>query len=196
MNTKTGRLINVSNRLPVVIERDGEQLRALASSGGLATALSAIWGGQAGVWIGWTGEVGDNDVSALLAEVTMDRPYVLRPVPLSADELAKFYCGFANEIVWPLFHGMPSQCNFDPGYWETYQEVNKKFAGAIADTAQPGDLIWVHDYHLMLVGRYLREMGVGCRRGFFQHIPFPPPDIFEKLPWRDAVLQGLLDYDV
>ena len=192
----SGRLINVSNRLPVVFEREGQEVRALSSSGGLATALNAIWGEQAGIWIGWTGEAGDHDVDTLLALASQHRSYELKAVPLTAEEIARFYCGFANEIVWPLFHDMPSQCNFDPAYWESYEAVNRKFARAVAETAQPGDVIWVHDYHLILVGKYLRELGVECRHGFFQHIPFPPPDIFEKLPWRETLLQALLGFDV
>ena len=78
------------------------------------------------------------------------RSYTLRSVALTEEEIAKFYSGFANEIIWPLFHDMPSRCNFDPEYWEIYQRVNRKFAKVAAETAQDDDFVWVHDYHLML----------------------------------------------
>ncbi|HUK24651.1 MAG TPA: trehalose-6-phosphate synthase [Terriglobales bacterium] len=191
-----GRLINVSNRLPVQIRKYSGALRAVHSSGGLATALDTLWGDQPGVWIGWPGEAHGRQVQTLLADAWKDRPQQLQAVMLSPDEIAKFYAGFANEIVWPLFHDLQSQCNFDPEYWETYEQVNRKFAAAICETAEQDDCIWVHDYHLMLVARYLREMGSRACVGFFQHIPFPSPDIFEKLPWRESILQALLEYDV
>jgi alpha,alpha-trehalose-phosphate synthase [UDP-forming] len=191
-----GRLINVSNRLPVQIRKHAGQLRAVHSSGGLATALDSLWGDQPGVWIGWPGEAHGRQVQTLLAEAWAGRAQRLRAVMLSEEEVAKFYAGFANEIVWPLFHDLQSQCNFDPEYWETYERVNRKFASAIMETAKEDDCVWVHDYHLMLVARYLREMGSHSCIGFFQHIPFPSPDIFEKLPWRESILEALLEYDV
>jgi alpha,alpha-trehalose-phosphate synthase [UDP-forming] len=191
-----GRLINVSNRLPVQIRKHAGALRAVHSSGGLATALDSLWGDQPGVWIGWPGEAHGRQVQNILADAWKDRPQSLHAVMLSAEEIAKFYAGFANEIVWPLFHDLQSQCNFDPEYWETYEKVNHKFATAILETAEEDDCIWVHDYHLMLVARYLREMGSRVCVGFFQHIPFPSPDIFEKLPWRQSILEALLQYDV
>jgi trehalose 6-phosphate synthase len=120
--------------------------------------------------------------------------YTFRAVPLSPLEISKFYSGFANEIIWPLFHDMPSRCNFDPEYWEVYQRVNRRFAQVAAESAQAKDLIWAHDYHLMLTGRYLRESGSAARTGFFLHIPFPAPDIFEKLPWRKNILRALLEF--
>ncbi|MBV9179782.1 MAG: trehalose-6-phosphate synthase, partial [Acidobacteria bacterium] len=112
------------------------------------------------------------------------------------EEISKFYSGFANEIIWPLFHDMPSFCDFDPDYWEVYQRVNRRFAQAASDAANGKDLLWVHDYHLMLAARYLRETRPNARVGFFLHIPFPAPDIFEKLPWRRPILRALLQYDL
>jgi len=191
-----GRLINVSNRLPVVIKKTAAGTRVERSSGGLASALESWWRDQPGIWIGWAGSPPGHSAGELLSKSSRRRSHALQAVDLTEDEIAKFYAGFANEIVWPLFHDMPSRCNFDPGYWEIYQQVNKKFAAATAQSAHEDDLIWVHDYHLMLMARYLRESGNRCRAGFFLHIPFPSPDIFEKLPWRDQVLQGLLQFDL
>jgi trehalose 6-phosphate synthase/phosphatase len=194
MKLLEGRLINVSNRLPVEIKQRGGKPRLNSSAGGLASALDSIWRHQSGVWIGWAGPVEPETAIPLLQKAARGRTYNLRAVPLSTQEVSKFYAGFANEIIWPLFHDMPSRCNFDPEYWEVYQRVNRKFAQTAAETANGKDLIWAHDYHLMLMGRYLRETGCAAQTGFFLHIPFPAPDIFEKLPWRKSILRSLLDY--
>jgi len=190
------RLINVSNRLPVSIKQAAAGMRVERSSGGLATALESVWQDQQGIWIGWAGTAEDLPVKDLLARASRRRSYELQGITLSSDEIDKFYAGFTNEIIWPLFHDMPTRCNFDPDYWDVYQKVNRKFAAAVADTAQDGDFIWVHDYHLMLVGCNLRQLGKQTSTGFFLHIPFPSPDIFEQLPWRDSILKCLLEFDV
>ena len=132
----------------------------------------------------------------MLVRAARRRSYTLRSVALTEEDIAKFYSGFANEIIWPLFHDMPSRCNFDPEYWATYQNVNRKFAKVVAETAQADDFVWVHDYHLMLTAAALREMGTRARMGFFLHIPFPSPDVFEKLPWKKPILESLLEFDV
>jgi trehalose 6-phosphate synthase len=122
--------------------------------------------------------------------------YKLRPVPLTEEEIDGFYYGFSNEIVWPLFHDLQSRCNFDPRYWRTYCQVNEKFVDAISDSTEPGDYLWVHDYHLMLVAPELRQRGFQGTIGFFLHTPFPPLDLFVKLPWRFQLLRAMLDYDL
>jgi trehalose 6-phosphate synthase/phosphatase len=194
MKLLEGRLINVSNRLPVEIKQRAGRPRLTPSAGGLASALDSIWRHHHGLWIGWAGPVDSEAAAPLLLKAAHGRPYGFRAVPLSTHEVSKFYSGFANEIIWPLFHDMPSRCDFDPEYWEVYQRVNRKFAQAVTESAHSRDLIWAHDYHLMLMGRYLREAGCVARVGFFLHIPFPAPDIFEKLPWRKSILRSLLQY--
>src|SRR5437773_6868419 len=164
-----GRLINVSNRLPVVVKRYAGGPRVERSSGGIASALNSAWQHQPGIWIGWAG-TSQNHVDHLLARASRRRSYTLQAVQLSNEEVSKFYSGFANEIIWPLFHDMPSRCDFDPEFWEVYQRVNRRFAQAAAEAANGKDLIWVHDYHLMLMGRYLREVGCTAHTGFFLHI--------------------------
>lgn len=196
MKLLEGRLITVSNRLPVEIKSRASQPRLSRSAGGLATALDSIWRFCHGVWIGWAGAVGSETAHRLLEKAARGRSFSFKPVPLSREEISKFYSGFANEIIWPLFHDMPTRCDFDPDYWEVYQRVNRRFAQAAAESANGKDLIWVHDYHLMLTGRYIRETCPDARVGFFLHIPFPAPDIFEKLPWRKPILRGLLQYDL
>jgi alpha,alpha-trehalose-phosphate synthase [UDP-forming] len=195
MKLLEGRLINVSNRLPVEIKNRSGHPRLSRSSGGLATALDSVWRGQHGVWIGWAGAGGDSaDADTLLQKAAHGRSYTFKPVAISREEVAKYYSGFANEIIWPLFHDMPSRCDFDPECWEVYQRVNRRFAQATAEIATAKDVIWAHDYHLMLMGRYLREAGSQAHAGFFLHIPFPSPDMFEKLPWRKSILRSLLQY--
>ena len=191
-----GRVINVSNRLPILIRKYAGGARVERSSGGLATALEAGWRHQRGVWIGWAGTSPGQHIDPLLLKASQDRSYTLRSVSLTEDEIAKFYSGFANEIIWPLFHDMPSRCNFDPEYWEIYQRVNRKFGKVTAETATDDDFIWVHDYHLMLTASAMRQAGVSAPMGFFLHIPFPAPDVFEKLPWKKPILRSLLEFDV
>lgn len=191
-----GRLINVSNRLPVQARKHAGGLRLVRSSGGLATALDSVWRQETGAWIGWPGSAHGKEVRELLREASKERTHELKAVTLTEDEVSKFYAGFANEIIWPLFHDMPTRCNFDPSYWSTYEHVNQKFARVVSETAGADDFIWVHDYHLMLVARYLRQSNLPVRAGFFLHIPFPAPDVFEKLPWREPILRSLLDFDL
>jgi alpha,alpha-trehalose-phosphate synthase [UDP-forming] len=107
-----------------------------------------------------------------------------------------FYQGFSNEVIWPLFHDLPSLCNFDAAYWRTYCAVNRKYARAVRRRVATGDFIWVHDYHLMNLAAELRRLGVRSRLGFFLHIPFPAPDVFMKLPWRAPLLDALLEFDL
>lgn len=194
MKLLEGRLIAVSNRLPVEVKFRAGHPRLSQSAGGLATALDSIWRTAHGLWVGWAGAVDSETAASLLQKAARGRPYSFKGVPLTRDEISKFYSGFANEIIWPLFHDMPSRCVFDPEYWEVYQRVNRRFAQAAAEVANSKDLIWAHDYHLMLMGRYLRETGSAARAGFFLHIPFPAPDIFEKLPWRKSILRSMLHY--
>ncbi len=112
---------------------------------------------------------------------------------LDARDVRDFYQGFSNQVLWPLFHDLPSLCNFDPAYWRRYCEVNRKYARAVRRRAAPGDFVWVHDYHLINLGAELRALGTRARLAFFLHIPFPSPDVFMKLPWRAPLLDALLE---
>lgn len=193
------RLIVVSNRLPFVLtEGEAGEWQIEGATGGLVTALVPVLQNRGGVWIGWPGAVVEEEAALheAIADATADKRYSLKAVLLTADERDRFYYGFANEVLWPLFHEMQSRCNFDPDYWPAYRHVNRKFAEMIAQNTAPGDFVWVHDYHLMTVARDLRELGIRSRTGFFLHIPFPSLDLFMKLPWRSEILQGLLEYDL
>jgi alpha,alpha-trehalose-phosphate synthase [UDP-forming] len=192
------RLVVVSNRLPFAFHRaDGGAWVAEPGNGGLVTALMPVLRDRGGTWVGWTGAAGSpRALGRALAKAGSDAGYDLVAVPLDAGEIEEFYLGFSNEVVWPLFHDLPSLCRFDPAYWRSYERVNRKYARAVAPRAARGDFVWVHDYHLMGVGAELRAMGNEARLGFFLHIPFPSPDIFMKLPWRKQVLESLLRYDL
>ncbi len=125
-----------------------------------------------------------------------DGAHELRLVDLSQSEVNLYYNGFSNEILWPLFHDFIWLCNFDPDYWPAYLAVNEKFADAICHRLLPEDIIWVHDYHLLLVAAKLRERKVRNKVGFFLHIPFPSVDGFMKIPWRTELMDALLCYDL
>ncbi len=198
MNTSENRLVVVSNRLPIVIEEEDGDWRLKPGTGGLVTALAPVLRNRGGIWIGWPGitEEEELDLDRILATSTKDSGYSLKPVLLTSEERDKFYCGFSNEVIWPLFHDLQGYCNFDPNYWAVYERVNRKFANAIARYAGKDDFVWVHDYHLMNVAKELNQMGKTFKTGFFLHIPFPPLDIFLKLPWRFQILHALLEYDL
>jgi len=192
-----GRLMVLSNRLPVAVRKgDGGEWMVEPSPGGLVTALAPVLGRQGGLWIGWPGTSQTVDLSDALATASKDVGYNLEALSLTTKEFGHFYLGFSNEILWPLFHDLQSRCNFDPEYWRVYQSVNRRFAEKAAKSVVRNDLIWIHDYHLMLVAKELRMLGVKNKVAFFLHVPFPSPDIFLKLPWRLQILEALLDHDL
>ncbi len=192
------RLVVVSNRLPFSLVRRDGGWRAEPGSGGLVTALTPVLRDRGGCWIGWGGAAEEDLAASLEARKVFPEHsgYDLVPVPLTATERDGFYRGFSNQVIWPLFHDLLSLCRFDPAYWHAYESVNRKFAEAAARDARPDDFLWVHDYHLMAMAGELRRMGMASRIAFFLHIPFPPLDVFLKLPWRFPVLQSLLEHDL
>jgi trehalose 6-phosphate synthase/phosphatase len=190
------RLIVVSNRLPVVISQEGEEWRIEPGSGGLVTALAPVMMRNRGLWIGWAGSGGDIPFDELFERFGQERGYRLRGVPVTDEEVAKYYQGFSNETLWPLFHDLLGHCSFKRENWLTYREVNRHFAEAVAAAATPDDLIWIHDYQLILTGAHLREMGVREPLAFFLHIPFPSLDLFRRLPWKQELIQSMMAYDL
>ncbi len=192
-----GRLIIVSNRLPISITQGEEgEWDVHPSSGGLVTALTPVLRDSGGIWLGWPGRLDSGNLNELLAKGSKGTGYSLRPVTLTEEDINLYYFGFSNEVLWPLFHDLQSRCNFNPSYWQSYQQVNSKFAEAILHNSNQDDYVWVQDYHLMLVAKSLLAMGEKRSMGFFSHIPFPSPDIFNKLPWRLQILRAMLDYDL
>jgi trehalose 6-phosphate synthase/phosphatase len=190
------RLIVVSNRLPFALEPDEEGDWAITTSaGGLVSALEPVLRERGGTWIGWPGAAGEIP-DGPFAKATRDAGYKVVPVALSKAERDEFYYGYSNEVIWPLFHDLQNFCNFEPAFWQTYQAVNERYAEAIARHSQPNDFIWVHDYHLMYAAQALRERGVHAALTFFLHIPFPPYDLFAKLPHQQRLLRALLQFDL
>jgi trehalose 6-phosphate synthase len=184
-------LVVVANRLPLDdnAARDGA-CEWRRSPGGLASALHAILEQTPATWVGWGGGVGP---ARPLPDVGSLR---LRPVALTEEELRGYYEGFANSTLWPLYHDAVEQPVFDRGWWETYREVNRRFAEAAAEAAEPGAAVWVQDYHLQLVPQLLRELRPDVLIGFFMHVPFPPPELFMQLPRRVELLRGMLGADL
>ena len=167
-------------------------------SGGLVNALAPVLSHRGGVWIGWPGmplERG-GPWEAVLAEGYRERGYDMVPVLLSEEEVKGFYEGFANAILWPLFHDLLGQCNFQPSFWYAYLEVNEKFADSVLRHGRRDDFLWVQDYQLIHVAEMVRRKSEALRIGFFLHIPFPPLDILLKLPWRGQILKAFLAYDL
>jgi alpha,alpha-trehalose-phosphate synthase [UDP-forming] len=188
------RLLMVSNRLPLTFRNSGQQgCQANMSVGGLATALRAVARQRPVRWIGWAGSDYDPNVRDVIASgVALNCDLV--PVSLSEADRREFYCGFCNEIIWPLFHELPPTSSFEPAYWRRYLEVNARYTNSICREASADDLIWVHDYHLMLQGKLLSAHFNHDQLAFFLHIPFPPPDVFSKLPWKLEILDSLLSF--
>jgi trehalose 6-phosphate synthase len=195
-----GRLLLLSNRLPITIKRseDGSYSFSM-SSGGLVTGLSGLSKTTSFQWYGWPGlEVPENEIDDMKQRLKDE--YGAHPVFVD-DELAdRHYNGFSNSILWPLFHYHPGEITFDESAWAAYQEVNRLFAKTVLKDVQDNDLIWVHDYHLMLLPQMLREEIANTKKnvriGFFLHTPFPSSEIYRILPVREALLTGLLDCDL
>lgn len=191
------RLIIASNRLPVAVTVDDNGVAIRPSSGGLVTAMEPILSKASGVWIGWCGIAGTPPgMNEAINQFSQSAGFALVPVPLDEPEIDGFYRGFSNSIIWPLFHDLQSFCDFKPEYWQHYRKIADRFAAAVDREASESDIIWIHDYHLIGVGRRLKALGRTNRCVFFLHTPFPPADIFLKLPWRAEMLEELLAYDL
>jgi trehalose 6-phosphate synthase/phosphatase len=184
-------LINVSNRLPVTIGSSIEK-----SSGGLVAAMEGVAEDIRLKWIGWAGGVvKDPDKRRRIAAELRERfNYV--PIFLSKDDAHDYYTGFSNSSLWPLLHYNSAYARYSECWYEAYQRVNRIFAEAVLEQAGEGDLIWIHDYHLMLLPAYLREYRRDLKIGFFLHTPFPSSEIFRCHPDREALLEGLLGADL
>ncbi|MGE3470045.1 MAG: bifunctional alpha,alpha-trehalose-phosphate synthase (UDP-forming)/trehalose-phosphatase [Vicinamibacterales bacterium] len=192
----SGRLLIVSNRLPVTAQRHGDGVRVVASSGGLATGLGPWHAGSQGLWIGWPGDVSSYSAEQLAGLSQMLEERAIVPVYLSGDQVKRHYHGFANRVLWPLLHYLIDRVPVDATGWEAYRQVNEAFADVVAYHYRSGDLIWVHDYQLMLLPAMLRERLPKATIGFFLHVPFPSSEVFRILPWRRQILHGLLGADL
>src|SRR5262245_11831087 len=194
------RLVVVSNRLPLTLRQSETGWITERSSGGLASAMTPLLQKSEGIWVGWSGEIvedgegGGQERRKILESWAKDER--LFAITLRSDIAKRFYEGYANQTLWPVFHSFPSQLRFDATAWDAYVEANRAFCGAVVQHFRPGDLVWVHDYHLLLLPQMLRDELPDAAIGFFLHIPFPPGDIFPILPRREELLQGLLGADL
>ncbi|MEE6281484.1 alpha,alpha-trehalose-phosphate synthase (UDP-forming) [Georgenia sunbinii] len=184
-------VVVVANRLPVdLVENSDGTTSWTRSPGGLVTAMAPVMQQQGGAWVGWSG-------SPDAAHEPFDADGIrLWPVPLSATEVSNYYEGFSNGTLWPLYHDVIVPPEFHRAWWNSYVAVNRRFAAAAAEAVAPGGTVWVHDYQLQLVPAVLRLLRPDVKIGFFNHIPFPPVEIFSQLPWRRQVLDGLLGADL
>lgn len=190
------RLIVVSNRLPVSVQVKSGKVQAERTIGGLASALSSVTDRPDTAWIGWPGMQTSNANVRVKVEDHLLRHFGLLPVFIPSAQFEKFYTGFSNNCIWPLFHNFPRLAKYVPAEWDAYRAVNELYCQRVLEVAKPGDKIWVHDYQLMLLPALLRERLPGASVGFFLHIPFPSYEIFRELPWRNEVLRGLLGADL
>lgn len=194
------RLLIISNRLPLTIKRsDDGQYTFSMSSGGLVTGLSGLSKTMTYEWYGWPGlQVPDQDLD--LMKERLKKECDAHPVFIDDDLADKHYNGFSNEILWPLFHYHPGEITFDESAWAAYHEVNQLFAKTVAADVQDGDMIWVHDYHLMLLPQMLRDLIGPSRKdvkiGFFLHTPFPSSEVYRIIPVREDLLYGVLHCDL
>jgi trehalose 6-phosphate synthase len=181
----------VANRLPVDLERlpDGTE-RWKGSPGGLVTAVAPMLRGREGAWVGWPG------LADAEAEPFVDNGIQLHPVRLSTKDGEDYYEGFSNGTLWPLYHDVVAPPAFHRHWWQAYVKVNQRFAEAVAAIAAPDATVWVQDYQLQLLPAALRELRPDLRIGFFLHIPFPPTELFQQLPWRKRIVEGLLGADL
>jgi trehalose 6-phosphate synthase/phosphatase len=193
---KSGRLFIVSNRLPVAITKRKGKVMVQPSPGGLATALRALETEKEIVFVGWPGYMPESRKEQEFIESTLKEQHKCFPVFLKRSELDKYYYGFANRTLWPLFHYFTSYCTFEKSEWDAYHRVNQKFFKEIISLSDGSDTFWIHDYHLMLLPNLLRTYFPKIDIGFFLHIPFPSSEIYRILPWRNEVLEGILGSDL
>jgi trehalose 6-phosphate synthase/phosphatase len=190
------RVLIVANRLPVTVRETESGVEVQKSAGGLATGLLRPHEQSGGLWIGWSGAPDGFTAaqkSQLEEQLTAMR---LVAVPLTGDQVTRYYEGFSNGVLWPLFHYLLDQVPLHVRDWDAYVDVNERFAEVVAQHYQPGDLIWVHDYQLLLLPDLLRKRLPNARIGFFLHIPFPSEELFRTLPERDRLLRGMLGSDL
>ncbi|MDO8690272.1 MAG: bifunctional alpha,alpha-trehalose-phosphate synthase (UDP-forming)/trehalose-phosphatase [Dehalococcoidia bacterium] len=199
------RLLIVSNRLPVTVAREAEKLSFRPSVGGLVTGFNgyvrSLQDSTSKVtgylWAGWPGAA-VSDQEKTLVRKRLLKKFNCYPVFIPVESMDEFYLGFCNSTIWPLFHYFPSNTVYNAGSWTQYERVNEIFRDAVLEVAEPEDIIWVQDYHLMLLPGLLRKELPSAKIGFFLHIPFPAYEIFRLLPndWRRNILNGLLGADV
>jgi len=192
---KNKRLIIVSNRLPVKAEIQDEIIHFEKSAGGLATGLNSLDVSYEKHWIGWPGIYTSDDKTERELSLSLEN-YNFHPLFMSEEDVELYYEGYSNSTLWPLFHYFYEYTSHNQEYWESYKKVNAMFAEKVLEVASENDIIWVQDYHLMLLPMMIREHLPSVRIGFFLHIPFPSFELFRTLENREELMTGLLGADL
>ena len=188
------RLIVVSNRVPPASSFES-QGRGEASAGGLVTAVRAAMEQSGGMWFGWSGRSTRRRVTTGPTVRIFGR-IQLATMDLSDDEVSLFYLGFSNRTLWPLLHSFPMRVVIRHDTYRAYRRINLRFAQALMPMLRSDDIVWVQDFHLFHLGYELRRLGWNGKLGFFLHVPFPPAEIFNIMPWSGGTLEALLHYDL
>ncbi len=188
------RLVVVSNRIPRQTALDAEGRRTVAV-GGLVSALQAALEEHGGLWLGWSGEtVGQGRTSS--PEVVQAGPFQIASLDLPKTDSNLFYNVFSNRTLWPLLHSFPEKAVIRHDAYRAYSRINQRYAEGLFPLLNPGDLVWVQDYHLIPLGSELRKLGWEGKIGFFLHTPFPPQELFSIMPWAHSLLESFLAYDL
>jgi alpha,alpha-trehalose-phosphate synthase [UDP-forming] len=189
------RIMIVSNRLPYKSIEIGKDIIYKKSDGGLVSSLSSIISSKENIWIGWeerNKKKNNRSVNYYIPEEDIPFTCKIKTIKLMEREISNYYYGFSNRTIWPLFHYFLGKAIFNEDYWNSYIKVNKKFCNGVIEEFIDYNIIWVHDYHLMLLPKMIRDKISSNNIGFFLHIPFPSYDLFGVLPWGRDIIEGIL----
>ena len=191
------RLVIVSNRLPVGIQLEDNNIEIKPNVGGLATGMRSVSKKYESLWIGWSGLFPEDLTLEMRkkTEAALKKEKCL-PVYIGREEIEKYYLGFSNRTIWPLFHYFPQYTEYYQEFWESYVAINKRFASIISEHLRKDDMLWIHDYHLLLLPKMIKDKFPAIPVGFFLHIPFPSYEVFRILPWRNEIIEGMLGADL
>ena len=191
------RIIFVSNRLPVSAIKSKSGVSIKPSVGGLATGMKSIYKEMDSVWIGWPGinckTLPREDREHVKTRLKEERCV---PIKIGKTDMELYYNGFSNKTLWPIFHYFPQYAVYSHQFWKAYKKVNALFAEKLADILRDDDYVWIHDYHLLLLPKMIKDRFPGTTIGFFNHIPFPSYELFRLIPWCEEILQGMLGADL
>ena len=191
------KLIIVANKLPFEISMKDDQPVIISKSVGVSESLNAFFRHLECTWVGWTGnediQLEAGQKKEVHEKLRMEKCHAIE---LNEQEIRNYHYGFCNRTIWPLFHYFMQYSELNPEFWEYYRKVNRKFAFKVLEYAEKGDNIWVHDFHLMLVPKMIRDANPDLSIGFFMHIPFPSFEVFRILPWRNEIVEGILGSDL
>ncbi len=191
------RVIIVSNRLPVNISIENDKINVEPSVGGLATGMKSVSESYDSLWIGWPGVNNEDLTGEQKNEITrLLKLHKCAPVFLNTEDYENYYEGFSNKTIWPLYHYFTQFAQYKKRFWQAYQKVNEQFAEEILHHLEDRDAVWIHDYHLQLLPKMIKEMSPDIPIGYFLHIPFPSYEILRTLPWRNEIIEGLLGADL